>query len=200
VRWYLQEQRGLSTATPSDSAPDKYRYDPADPTPVAGGNSLNSASAGPHDNRSTEARADVLTYSSAVLDADVTVIGPVSAELHVRSSLDHTDFFVRLCDVSPNGRSTNICDGIVRLSPSDIQRRQDGSFTVRVEMTPTANTFLCGHRIRVQIASAAFPLYSRNTGTGEPNHSAVRLVAAEQQVMHDPEHPSSIELPIVSLP
>ncbi len=200
VRWHLQDKRGLATAMPSASTPDHYRYDPADPTPAVGGTSLNGLNAGPRDNRATEARTDVLSYTSAVLDTDLTVIGPISADLQVRSSLDHTDFFVRLCDVSPDGRSTNICDGMLRLSPASIERADDGSFAVRVELTPTANTFLRGHCIRVQIASGAFPLYSRNNGTGEPIRDAVRLIAAEQQVLHDPEHASAIELPIVSLP
>ena len=44
--------------------------------------------------------------------------GPVSAELHVSSTLDHTDFFVRVCDVHPDGTSLNVCDGLQRYRPS----------------------------------------------------------------------------------
>ncbi len=46
--------------------------------------------------------------TSAPLDKDLEVIGPVQAELFVRSSLAHTDFFARLCDVDASGRSLNV--------------------------------------------------------------------------------------------
>src|SRR5262249_14915563 len=91
-RWHLQGNRGLATAAPQDSTPDIYRYDPANPTPGVGGVSL-SDNSGAKDNRALEARADVLTYTSAVLTQDVEMIGAVTAELYVKSSLQYTDFF-----------------------------------------------------------------------------------------------------------
>jgi predicted acyl esterase len=63
-------------------------------------------------------------------------------------------------------------------------------------MWPTAYRFKRGHRIRVQISSGAFPRYNRNPGTGEPRASAATLRVADQQVFHDPEHPSAVILPI----
>ena len=54
--------------------------------------------------------------------------GPCRADLHVSSSIDHTDFFVRVCDVYPDGRSMNVCDGLQRFTPSTIAREPDGSF------------------------------------------------------------------------
>ncbi len=53
------------------------------------------------DQKRLERRRDVLAYTSAVLDEDVEIIGPVTADLHIRSDRDHTDFVVRLCDVTP---------------------------------------------------------------------------------------------------
>ena len=63
-----------------------------------------SARAGRKDQRRREHRHDVLTYTSPVLTEDLTVIGPLTAELYLRSSLEHTDFFVRLCDVTGEGQ------------------------------------------------------------------------------------------------
>jgi hypothetical protein len=123
-------------------------------------------------------------------------MGSLSADLHVRSTRDHTDFFVRLCDVSPRGRSKNLSDGIVRLRPGDVNRSADGSISVRISMWPTANTFKHGHRIRLQVSSGAHPLFIRNTGTGEPLASATNLSAADQEIFHDAEHPSSVVLPV----
>ena len=120
-RWYLQANGELSPTMPLSSEPDRYHYNPADPTPAVGGNSLGAAKhMGPKDNRALEARPDVLVYTSAVLEQDMEVIGPVSAELYVRSSLEYTDFFARLCVVEESGKSINLCDGILRLTAGSI--------------------------------------------------------------------------------
>ena len=63
---HLQSDGGLSVSAPADSDPDRYRYDPADPTPAAGGISISSG--GRVDNGAVEARSDVLTYTTTVLD------------------------------------------------------------------------------------------------------------------------------------
>jgi len=109
-RWHLQPGYGLGADGPIESAPSTYRYDPKDPTPALGGPSL-LGNCKPVDNRKLEVRPDVLVFSSQVLRDDVDVIGPVGAELFVRSDRAHTDFVVRLCDVAPDGTSLNVCEG-----------------------------------------------------------------------------------------
>jgi hypothetical protein len=142
------------------------------------------------DNTRLEARPDVLSYTTARLSADVEVIGEVSAEIWFRSSLSHADVFVRLCDVDPGGRSRNVCDGLVSRSGAD----ELGRATVR--LWPTAHRFRAGHRIRLQVSSGAFPRYARNLGTGEPLLNASTLRVADQEVHHDPGHPSAVLLPV----
>jgi uncharacterized protein len=66
-------------------------------------------------------------------------------------------------------------------------------------MWPTANTFRAGHRIRLQVSSGAHPLFNRNAGTGEPLATGANLRSADQEVFHDPEHPSSLALHVVRL-
>jgi hypothetical protein len=195
-RWHLQASRGLSPAAPAASEPDGYRYDPADPTPSVGG-ALLTREAGPRDNRALEARPDVLTYTSTPLEQDLEIIGPVQAELFVRSSLEHTDFFVRLCDVAPSGRSTNLCDGLLRLVPGKPASEADGTRRVSIDLWATAHRFLKGHRLRLQVSSGAHPRFARNTGSGEPLGTAKTLVAAQQSIFHDPAHPSAIILPVM---
>lgn len=195
--WFLQSGSGLGTQPPGDAQPDRYRYDPANPTPSVGGSSL-SRNSGPRDNREVEARLDVLVYTSPALDQDVEVIGAVRAELFVTSSLPHTDFFVRLCDVDPKGRSINISDGLVRLSPGEPAVGDDGVWQIGVELWATAHCFRKGHRIRVQIAGGSHPRYTRNTGSGEPLATATTLIAADHAVYHDAQHPSAIVLPVKS--
>ncbi len=194
-RWYLRPGGELSPSAPPSSSPDRYRYDPRDPTPAVGGTSL-APEAGPRDNRKLEARPDVLVFTSVPVAEDLEVIGPVTAELFVESSLEHTDFFVRLCDVSPDGRSVNLCDGIVRLAPG----RWPDEGPVVVELWPTAHRFRRGHALRVQVSSGAHPRFARNLGTGEPLATATTLRAADQVVHHDPARPSAIVLPARRLP
>ncbi len=153
---------------------------------------------GPKDNRSLEARADVLVYTSAVLEQDMEVIGPVTAELFVRSSLEHTDFFARLCVVETSGRSINLCDGILRLTPGSISPEPDGSLHISIKVWPTAYHFRKGQRIRIQVSSGAHPRFVRNPGSGEPLSTGMKLCVADQIVYHDPAHLSSVLLPVLS--
>ena len=48
--------------------------------------------------------------------------------IHVGSTLDHVDVFVRVCDVHPDGTSMNVCDGLQRFTPDTIERDADGVF------------------------------------------------------------------------
>ena len=129
--FYLQSAFGLAPHIPAASSPDQYRYDPADPTPSFAGPVLTGKSL-PADNRQLEARPDVLTYTSAPLEDDLEVIGPVQADLFVRSSLEHTDFFVRLCDVDQKGASLNVCDGLLRVQPDQPARAADGTLSLTI--------------------------------------------------------------------
>ena len=200
-RWYLG-RGGTLTPTPpgDDGTPDRYHYNPHDPTPAVGGPSLNMTTAGRKDQRRRESRRDVLTYTSPALTEDLTVIGPLTASLYVRSSLEHTDFFVRLCDVTAKGKSFNLSDGIVRLAPGGpVEKGEDGVSKLDIALWPTANTFRAGHRIRLQVSSGAHPLFNRNAGTGEPLGTGANLRSADQEIFHDVEHPSSIALHVVPL-
>ena len=198
-QWFLQPDGGLAQTPPAASDPDHFRYNPADPTPAVGGNSLGKYM-GKKDNRQLEARRDVLVYTGPVLRRDLEVIGPVHADLYVRSSLDDTDFFARLCVVERSGRSLNLCDGIIRVtleSPA-MTRQEDGALCVKLELWPTANRFKRGQRIRLQVSSGAHPRFARNPGSGERVGEETTLKLAEQTIYHDPAHPSSITLPVTS--
>jgi hypothetical protein len=198
ARYYLHDGGRLAPDPPqATSSPDCYRYDPANPTPALGGALLALQGAGPVDNRPLEARPDVLCYTTPPLSQDLEVIGLVRLELYVRSSLAHTDFFGRLCDVAPAGCSTNLCDGLVRLEPGKGEVQPDGSLRIEIDLWATAHRFRRGHRLRLQVSSGAHPRWSRNLGTGEPLATSVRMAVADQTVYHDGAHPSSLILPVV---
>jgi uncharacterized protein len=198
-RWHLQPHGRFDPRVPAASPPDSYRYDPSDPTPGVGGASLDMRNAGPRDQRRREERPDVLCYTSDPCRTDLTLAGPLEAEVWVRTTQPHVDIFVRLCDVGPSGHSRNISDGILRVDPDRIGAAGDGSRRVSISMTPTAITFRRGHRLRVQVSSGAHPLFARNTGSGERLATAARLVATNVEIFHDADHPSAIALPVSSI-
>ncbi|MEA2310947.1 MAG: uncharacterized protein QOE28_915 [Solirubrobacteraceae bacterium] len=196
LRLHLHPGGRLGAAEPEPSAPDAYRYDPADPTPAVGGPVL-LARAPVVDNRPLERRPDVLVYTTPPLETAVEAIGPVRAEVFVRSTLAHFDVFVRVCDVDRLGVSRNVCDAMERVTPSAAERDEDGVLRVRFPLWPTAHRFQRGHRIRVQVSSGAHPRYARNPGTGEPLVSATTLVASRQEVFHEPGRPSAVTLTVL---
>ncbi|MET9919393.1 CocE/NonD family hydrolase [Streptomyces sp. NPDC006435] len=160
--WFPTVQGHLTRQAPADCTPlTSFRYDPGDPTPSLGGPLL-SRTAGPRDNSGLEAREDVLTFTGPPLAEPVDILGPVSARLSASTDTGHADVFTRLCDVDPQGRSVNICDGLGRL-------RTDGQEPSRitVPMSSTAHRFAVGHRIRWQISGGAHPRYARSPGNGE---------------------------------
>ena len=185
-------------APPIGSPPDRYRYDPADPTPAVGGPLFGmSGKRGAVDNRELEPRPDVLVYTTPPLESHVEIVGPVRLELYAESSLQHADFFGRLCDVHPDGKSINVCDGLLRLEPGQGKEEQpDGSLRIEIDLWATAYRFRRGHSIRLQVSSGAHPRWNRNLGTGEPIATATTMMAAEQTVYHDREYPSAVILPV----
>jgi hypothetical protein len=52
-------------------------------------------------------------------------------------------------------------------------------------------------RLRVTVASAAFPKYDRNLNTGGDNERDTRYVVVRQRILHDRAHPSFVRLPII---
>ncbi|MFP5362473.1 MAG: CocE/NonD family hydrolase [Thermoleophilia bacterium] len=100
---HLLPDGGLGPPPPPAAAqPSRYRYDPVHPTPALGGAMLLEQRP-VRDNRPLEARSDVLTFTGAPLAADIEALGPVHADIRLRSSRGDTDVFVRVCDVLPDG-------------------------------------------------------------------------------------------------
>jgi len=207
TRFHLRTGSRLSIEAPGAEDCDGFRYDPSDPVPTVGGNTLlrdGGRFLGPRDRRRVQGRPDVLVYTSEPLEQDTEVTGFVTATLHVSTSATDTDFTVALLDVHPDGRAIGIADGILRL------RYRDGLDTpapatpgvvyrIEIDLVATSNVFRAGHRIGVEVSSSNFPRFDRN-----PNHGGViaeadrsDFVVAEQSVFHDADRPSWIALPIV---
>ena len=201
----------LSSEPPGSRPADTFDYDPADPVPTIGGNNsilmltqhaVSPVVSGPVDQRTIERRDDVLCYTSAPLEADLEVTGPLEAVLYVASSARDTDFAVRLSDVHLDGRALVLTEGVIRAryrhGYEQVELLEPGEPTeLRIHMYPTSNLFGRGHRIRVDVTSSSFPRWSRNLNTGEDVATGTRMVMANQTVLHSSEYPSHVLLPVI---
>jgi putative CocE/NonD family hydrolase len=191
----------LSAAAPSSEPADNYTYDPAQPTPYITDPKFSQVG-GPDNYRQVEQRADVLVYTSEPLAEDMEVCGPVSVRLAAASSAPDTDFMAKLIDVWPNGFAQRLTDGMVRARfrggmdrPSPIEPGR--AYAYDLDLWNTCQLYRRGHRVRLEIASSAFPKYDRNPNTGEALGQTTRMQKAEQKIYHDSEHPSYVILPVV---
>ena len=184
---------------------DQFTYDPRNPVPTKGGNMCCIPAvlpAGAHDQSEIELRDDVLVYTSAPLDRDLAVIGPVSVKLWAKTSARDTDFTAKLVDVHLDGYAHNVQDRIVRaryrwgskLPPSLIEPGKPYQYTI--DLGNAGTIFRRGHRIRLEISSSNFPHYARNLNTGRSNETDDRTEVARQTVLHDPEHASHLLLSV----
>jgi len=196
---------GLSTSPPtSPSDSGSFYFDPNNPVPTIGGANL-LVGCGPEDQRSVDAREDVLTFTSDVLTQSLTIVGNVSATLYVSTDAADTDFTVKLSDVYGDGYVQIISDGITRMKwrnddtvPSNPE--PGVTYMITINMWRTAYVFNAGHRIRVSVSSSNFPRFKVNPNNGllvvDENNSPP--VIAYNRVETNSQFPSTITLPVVS--
>jgi putative CocE/NonD family hydrolase len=192
--------------TLSTEPPDVYLYNPLRPVPTVGGQVIlpGGNAMGPRDQREVELRDDVLVYSTPLLDRPVEVTGPIELCLFVASSARDTDFTGKLVDVYSNGRAMILTEGILRARYRDSFTEPellepDAIYELRLDLWATANVFLPGHRIRLEVSSSNFPRFDRNSNTGGEiaSETADQYRPAINRIFHDAAHPSRLILPII---
>ena len=217
---YLRELGGLAFAAPTGEGSDSYLSDPARPVPftekITTGVPREYMVA---DQRFAGKRPDVLVYQSEVLEADVTVAGPVSPNLWVSSTGTDSDFVVKLIDVypddypnpepNPNNLQMGGYQQLVRGEPFRAKFRsslekpaplEPGKLTqIRFSMPDICHVFRRGHRILVQVQSSWFPLVDLNPQTfvDIPNAKPEDFRKATQVLSRSREAASFLELPIL---
>lgn len=202
TRWYLNGDGSFAReSTPAAHGSRSYVYDPNDPCPTCGGTTLlpPQYTPGPVDQAPILMRSDVLQYTSPPLAADLEVTGQVRAILYITTSGRDTDFVVKLCDVHPDARCINVCDGVLRVSFRDGRSRQPlepgALLKIEVDLWSTAMVFKAGHRLRVLVTSSDFPRYDRNPNTFELAHQARILQPVVQHVFNSADAASHLVLP-----
>ena len=202
---YLHADGSLTFTAPtgSDSASRNYVSDPANPVPYRtrpvsptypGGDWRTWEAA---DQRFVDNRPDVLTFVSAPLDHDVTVTGPVAADLFASTTGTDADFVVKLIDVYPDNAQADAWNPDAGPAPGQYARSVNGyELPIAMEVRrgrfntsyehPTAlvpgkptewkiplrdrdHVFRKGHRLMVQVQSSWFPIIDRNPQTFVPS-------------------------------
>jgi putative CocE/NonD family hydrolase len=199
----------LSGAAPTSDNQDSFIYDPMNPVQSHGGNVCCTGTAvtgGAFDQRTIEARADVLVYSTEPLDQGVEVSGPIEVTLYVSSDARDTDFTVKLIDVYPDGRAYNLDETIQRLryrngyDKPEVWMESGKVYKVTLQPMTTSNYFEAGHRIRLEVSSSNFPRFDRNMNTGGKNYDESKGVVAHNAVHHSKQYPSELKLTVVRKP
>jgi uncharacterized protein len=205
----------LTTTPPRKEVTDAYTYDPRNPTldPFGSYPGHNGSIDGALDTRRSAIGDEVLVYQTPPLDSPVEVTGPIEATLYASTSARDTDWYMRLVDVQPNGRSLFLAEGAMRARNRDPANEGQFSSAQLSTIDPgrvyeykiqfwrgTGNLFERGHRIRVEISSSWYPYFLPNLNTGADNLAMVSVseaVVAHQTVHHGPEYPSHILLPVI---
>ena len=185
---------GLSPDVTEASGTTTIRHDPANPVPAVGGQILYGPPdfAGPHDQRPAEAHPGVVSFTTPPFVETFEVIGPVSLSVWVSADAADADLHAVLTDVAPEGTSRILTDGALRLSRrlglDRVAPLVPGEpVEVEVDMWATANAFLPGHSLRLNLAGASLPRYVSGEepvtirvhhGREFPSHVVVQLSAA----------------------
>jgi putative CocE/NonD family hydrolase len=190
--------RLVAAAVSAEQPPDEWTHDPDRPVPFITDESSGQIG-GPDDYHGVESRGDVLVFTSDPLSEPLEIIGPVKVIAHVDTSAADTDVTAKLLDVHPGGFAQRLCDGVVRL------RYRDGfgaerpvtpgeTYEVEIGMWDTCVRLAAGHRLRVEIASSAFPKFDVNLGTGGDMITETTGATATNRLWHTPSRPSRLLL------
>ncbi|MFL5575786.1 MAG: CocE/NonD family hydrolase [Gemmatimonadaceae bacterium] len=195
-------REGSSAATPArteGSRPasqqyDEYVSDPMHPVPFVPYTAIGmTREYMTDDQRFAATRPDVLVYETEPLAEDVTIAGPITADLRVSTSGTDADWVVKVIDVYPDDAPDNspaaaATSGAVRMGGyqqlvrGDVMRGRfrdgyekptpfvpDAPTAVKLTLNDVNHTFLKGHRVMVQVQSSWFPLVDRNPQTFVPS-------------------------------
>lgn len=218
---YFHSGSNASFTRPSGvSGFDEYISDPMSPVPYAEEvHTRRTAKYMTDDQKFVSQRPDVMVYQTEILNEDITLTGPISADLFVSTTGTDADFIVKLIDVFPYvnkddnvpGPNTSL-SGYQMLVRGEVFRgRYRNSFEepepfipgevteIKYEIPDVAHTFLKGHRIMIQVQSSWFPLVDRNpqkfVNIYECSDSDFQK--ATHRIYHNSNYPSHLEITVL---
>ena len=193
TEFYLAANGTLSLKKPKEETSSSYEYRSDNPMPSFGGTSL-GIDVGPAWQNENEGRKDCLMFQTAILNEPMTLLGPLSATLFVKSSAPKTDFILLLQDVYPDGKILNIQEGGCPVLFNDSGAVKG----IEVDLWATGYELRKGHRLRLVITSSWFPRFNRNSNTLVKPANVVVFNKAKQHLYFGGQKPSCLHLPLLS--
>jgi len=206
---------------------DEYISDPAKPVPYTEDIAIGMTQAYmTDDQRFAARRPDVLVYQTDILDEDLTIAGPIMAELWVSTSGTASDWIVKIVDVFPDDLGLDVpwfrpskesadkgLEGYHMMVRSEVIRGRfrnsyenpepfepDKPTKVSFELQDICHTFKRGHRFQVQIQSTWFPLVDRNPQKYVPNIFRAEeddFIKTTQRLYRSKAHPTHIKIGVL---
>ncbi len=172
--------------------PDVYVYDPEVPVLAPGG--LSSIS-GAFDQTVLELGNNVLCYTSTPLAHSMHVFGLPEVTLYAASSASTFDLVAKLVCLKPGGEAMFLCLGVSRKTCTS-----DTPALNHLTLDATSCVFAPGDRLRLEVASSAYPLFDRNPGNATPSREADSWSWQRSSItlFHDAERPSFLHLPLAA--
>ncbi|PYM12522.1 MAG: peptidase S15 [Candidatus Rokuibacteriota bacterium] len=157
-----------------------------------------------------------LVYTTPIFEADVKLAGPIAANMWIKTTRNEAILSVRVTDVHPDGSSEELSFGLLAASfravDTTLSRFINGEniqpwhpfsrdsvqavtpdqpMLLEIEVYSTNAVIKAGHRLRVSVGPSNFPSYL------PPVPQIENSLGGVLTLMHDPQHPSHIVLPIV---
>ena len=219
VELYLREDGTLAFDAPSElGGADTFVSDPDNPVPFSAEERTTLGHLWKvEDQRFASARPDVLVYQSEPLDEDMTIAGPILADIFVSTTGTDSDWIVKVIDVYPDDAPDSpfcevpmggyqmhlageIMRGRFRESFEHPEAMVPGEVTpIHIDLRDRYHTFRAGHRIMVHVQSSWFPAYDRNPQQFVDTYRATpdQYITADQTVYRSREHPSRVTLGVL---
>jgi putative CocE/NonD family hydrolase len=200
----------------SDPAfPVPYRQRPIQPTYFPGGSKWSTWLV--EDQRFVDDRADVLSWTTPPLDANLTIAGEVVADLFASTSGSDADWIVKVIDAYPEHYPENWdLAGYQLMVSNEVFRARyrrnpekpepimpDAVLEYAFSLHTQNYTFLKGHRLMVQVQSTWFPIIDRNPQTAVPNIFNAKesdFRKATHRIYRSAQYPSHVTIPVVVRP
>ncbi|MEW5803431.1 MAG: CocE/NonD family hydrolase [bacterium] len=191
-----------SGAGPSSAGSEEssYLFDPDDPTPFAhpdvDGERI------PFDNAAIEEeRDDILIFNTAEMEKALALVGELSLILYARADAPDFDLCAKLLDVYPDGRAIYLADGIIRARfrkgwdrPEPVAPSEISEYTI--DLWHIGHIVRPGHALRLEISSAASMRFDINPCTGGSLADETKARPVRVTIMHSPDYPSRLILPV----
>jgi uncharacterized protein len=118
-----------------------------------------------HDQAGDQGEDDLrsLVFETPPLDAPIELLGAPIVTLDVASDRPMANLVVRLCDVHPSGESLRVSFGVLNLTHRNGHEKPDllaigQRYRVRIQLNDAGSVFPAGHRVRLAISTAYWPM------------------------------------------